>query len=102
MRVKTLILAAAFVAGFYLSGCAKIESPATAAVPATAQTKVDFNTQLKPIFESRCTPCHFSGGKVYERLPFDRSETIKKLGTKLFTRIKDEKEQHLIQEFLAQ
>ncbi|HEX8889621.1 MAG TPA: hypothetical protein VF779_10610 [Pyrinomonadaceae bacterium] len=102
MRVKTLILVAAFVAGFYLSGCARFDSSARAALPATAQTKVDFNTQLKPIFESRCTPCHFAGGTVYERLPFDRSETIKKLGTKLFTRIKDEKEQRLIQEFLAQ
>lgn len=39
---------------------------------------------------------------MYERLPFDRAETIKTLGTKLFTRIKDEKEQHLIREFLAQ
>jgi len=39
---------------------------------------------------------------MYERLPFDRPETIKKLGTKLFTRLKDEKEQRLIQEFLSQ
>ena len=39
---------------------------------------------------------------MYERLPFDRPETIKKLGTKLFTRIKDEKERRLLSEFLAQ
>jgi hypothetical protein len=39
---------------------------------------------------------------MYERLPFDRPETIKQLGTKLFTRIKDEHEQRLIREFLAQ
>lgn len=39
---------------------------------------------------------------MYDRLPFDRPETIKTLGTKLFTRIKDEKEQRLIQEFLSQ
>ena len=39
---------------------------------------------------------------MYERLPFDRPETIKKLGTKLFTRIKDEQEQRLIREFLSQ
>jgi hypothetical protein len=39
---------------------------------------------------------------MYQRLPFDRPETIKTLGTKLFTRIKDEKEQQLIRDFLAQ
>src|ERR1043165_4578039 len=101
MRVKTLILAAALVVGFNLSGCAKFDSSARAALPVTAQTKIDFNAQIKPIFETRCTPCHFAGGKVYERLPFDRPETIKQLGTKLFTRLRDEKEQSLIREFLA-
>jgi hypothetical protein len=63
---------------------------------------IDFSTQIKPIFEARCQPCHFTGGKVYDKMPFDRAETIKKLGTKLFTRIKDEREQQLIREFLTQ
>jgi hypothetical protein len=57
---------------------------------------------FKPIFQSRCQPCHFQGGKVYDKLPFDKAETIMKLGTKLFTRIKDEKEQQKIREFLEQ
>lgn len=39
---------------------------------------------------------------MYERLPFDRADTIKTLGAKLFTRIKDEKEQSIIREFLKQ
>jgi hypothetical protein len=47
-------------------------------------------------------PCHFNGGKVYQRMPFDRPETIKTLGTKLFTRIKVENERRLIRDFLAQ
>ncbi len=64
--------------------------------------KVDFATQIKPILEARCQPCHFSGGKVYQKMPFDRPETIKTLGTKLFTRIKDENERRLIRDFLAQ
>jgi hypothetical protein len=69
---------------------------------ANVSTKVDFATQILPLLESRCQPCHFSGGKVYDRLPFDRPETIKTLGTKLFTRIKDEIERRLIREFLSQ
>ena len=65
-------------------------------------TKVDFETQIEPLLKSKCLPCHFSGGKVYDKLPFDRAETIKTLGTKLFTRIHDENERKLIREFLAQ
>src|SRR5882724_11752546 len=64
--------------------------------------KIDFATQIRPILEARCQPCHFNGGKVYERMPFDRPETIKRLGTKLFTRIKDEKERQIIREFLVE
>ena len=63
--------------------------------------KPDFASEIKPIFQGRCQPCHFAGGKVYDRLPFDKPETITRLGTKLFTRIKNEKEQRLIREFLA-
>jgi cytochrome c5 len=68
----------------------------------TATARVDFATQIKPIFEARCQPCHFSGGKVYAQMPFDRPETIKNLGSKLFTRIKDENERRVIRDFLAQ
>jgi hypothetical protein len=77
-------------------------SSATIAAAATAKERVDFDTQLKPIFKAKCMPCHFSGGQMYERLPFDKPETIKKLGAKLFTRIKQENERRLIEDFLAQ
>ena len=68
----------------------------------TAKARVDFETQLKPIFKSKCMPCHFSGGQMYDRLPFDKPETIRKLGTKLFTRIKEENDRRLIEDFLGQ
>ena len=64
--------------------------------------KVDFNSEIKPIFQARCQPCHFQGGQVYDKMPFDKPETITRLGTKLFTRIKDEKDRALIREFLDQ
>src|ERR1041384_7933137 len=83
---------------------AKPARPADNVTPVspTAKVRVDFETQLKPIFKSKCMPCHFSGGKVYDRLPFDKPETIRKLGTRLFTRIKDENDRRLIEDFLAQ
>ena len=64
--------------------------------------KPNFDTEIKPIFQAKCQPCHFQGGQVYDKMPFDKPETITRLGTKLFTRIKDEKEQRLIREFLDQ
>ena|SRR5215813_67863 len=90
-----------------LPGCQLAKSPAHIAAATTfassnANKKHDFNTEIKPILQARCQPCHFQGGKVYDKLPFDRPETITRLGTKLFTRIKDEKERQLIREFLEQ
>jgi hypothetical protein len=70
--------------------------------PADTPTKVDFETQIKPIFKSKCMPCHFSGGQMYDRLPFDKPETIRKLGTRVFTRIKEDDNRKLIEAFLTQ
>ncbi len=76
----------------------------SAAVSAKARVaaRVDFATQVRPILDPKCQPCHFNGGTMYQRLPFDRPDTIKTLGTKLFTRIKDENERQIIRAFLAQ
>ena len=121
MRSVPLILALAFVFCSLVSGRMDLGARSTyASVPAaemestnvSANNKevssgnspapIDFSTQVKPIFEKKCQPCHFSGGKVYEKMPFDRPETIKTLGTKLFTRIKDENDRRVITDFLAQ
>jgi len=59
-----------------------------------------FSAKVLPIVE-KCQPCHFKGGKVYTKLPFDDPKTIIHLGTKLFSRIQDEKEQAIIRAFLA-
>ena len=75
-------------------------SPASAATAPKA--RVDFDTQVKPILQSKCMPCHFSGGQMYDRLPFDKPETIRKLGTKMLTRIKEQDERRLIEDFLTQ
>ena len=82
-----------------------VSDPVPATLPAKvepAAAKIDFATQIRPVLEARCQPCHFAGGKVYQHLPFDREATITTLGTKLFTRIKDENERRLINAFLSQ
>jgi hypothetical protein len=75
---------------------------APAPTVAGAVAAADFTRDVRPILEKHCEPCHFPGGKMYERLPFDRAETIHTLGTKLFTRIKAEDEQAVIRRFLAE
>jgi len=69
--------------------------------PADSQHVNDFTSKVLPIV-SKCQPCHFKGGKVYAQLPFDDPKTIRHLGTKLFSRIRDEQEQNVIRAFLAQ
>jgi hypothetical protein len=67
----------------------------------TMAERPTFASDIRPILES-CQPCHFQGGQMYEKLPFDKPETITKLGTKLFTRIKNEDQQRVIREFLSE
>jgi hypothetical protein len=110
MRVSKLIPALMLSLVYNACGGAKpdvassisMSRPISTVSNAALPTKIDFATEVRPILESRCTPCHFAGGVMYQRLPFDRSETIKTLGTKLFTRLKDENQQRLIREFLSQ
>jgi hypothetical protein len=113
MRTSVLVFASVCVLGCYACGHTNAgtkaptisggpEPVATNTDSAKVSAKVEFATQIKPILDARCQPCHFSGGKVYAKMPFDRAETIKMLGTKLFTRIKDENERRLISTFLAQ
>src|SRR4030095_7017732 len=68
----------------------------------TMAERPTFASDIRPILESRCQPCHFQGGQMYEKLPFDKPETITKLGTKLFTRIKNEDQQRMIRNFLSE
>jgi hypothetical protein len=118
MRVGLLILVLVLVLGFGFKTWSRrqpnasstrisasingSQSPTSVATKVGTATKVDFAREVKPILEARCQPCHFPGGTMYQRLPFDQPKTIITLGTKLFTRLKDEKEQRLIREFLSQ
>jgi len=56
--------------------------PSVAATPAVTEqppiAAVDtFQSEVRPLLASRCTPCHVPGGKMYERLPFDDPETVR-------------------------
>jgi hypothetical protein len=61
-----------------------------------------FHASVEPILEKRCMPCHFAGGKMYGKLPFDRPGTVVSLGERMFTRIKNENQRAIIRKFLAE
>ena len=89
-----------FIASLLLVGSFVLVT--TLASTKTLAERPTFASDIRPILESSCQPCHFQGGQMYEKLPFDKPETITKLGTKLFTRIKNEEERRIIREFLSE
>lgn len=52
------------------------------------QKTATFTDGVARLLKEKCSPCHFKGGKVFERYPFDQYETVRKLGKRLNTRLK--------------
>jgi len=63
---------------------------------------VNFSKQLLPLLQKKCSPCHFSGGKMYEKMPFDNGVTILNHETGIVKRIKDQPAVALIRQFILQ
>jgi hypothetical protein len=63
---------------------------------------INYKTQLQPVFQKNCSPCHFPGGKLYARLPFDNGATIVDHLAGVLKRIKDEEAIKLIKQYAAQ
>lgn len=66
------------------------------------QPLLNFKKEIEPIFINRCSPCHFSGGTMYSRMPFDKDTTILKHSRGILKRIKDEKDNKLLEAFINQ
>lgn len=62
---------------------------------------IDFISLVQPILLKKCSPCHFTGGKMYERMPFDQDSTIINHEEGVLKRFKSE-ENLLIKNFIQQ
>ena len=62
---------------------------------------IHFTSQIQPILVKNCSPCHFTGGKMYERMPFDKDTTIINHEAGILKRIKGE-ENLMIKTFIHQ
>jgi hypothetical protein len=67
----------------------------------TLNDTIHFSSEIQPILVKNCSPCHFTGGKMYERMPFDKDTTIIKHEVGILKRIKGE-ENLLIKTFIHQ
>ena len=67
----------------------------------TVKDTIHFTSQIQPILVKNCSPCHFTGGKMYERMPFDKDTTIINHQVGILKRIKGE-ENTLIRSFVEQ
>jgi len=71
----------------------------------TAITPIDtvyFKSEVLPILKKNCSPCHFPGGKMYDRMPFDKPATIIGHEAGALKRFKDQKELRLLKNFIEQ
>lgn len=82
---------------------ASLMQAARAALPAApVAARLDFQKDVLPILEARCNPCHFPGGVMHGRMPFEVEGTSRVLGTRLFTRLKDPGDEAVIRDWLTQ
>lgn len=63
---------------------------------------VNFKTQIQPILQKNCSPCHFNGGKMFGKMPFDKTETIVSHEAGVLKRFKIQNEIDLIKLFIEQ
>ena len=61
---------------------------------------IDFKTHIEPILKAHCTPCHFPGGTMYSKMPFDSARTLLNHQEGILRRIKDPDENKKIREFI--
>jgi len=89
-----------FIFGWLESSTKKLPEKSTQKTIALEDT-IHFTSQIQPILVKNCSPCHFTGGKMYERMPFDKDTTIINHETGILKRIKGE-EKLLIKTFIEQ
>jgi len=74
--MKLLLFICFLVLFSWLGSGNKKPVPVSIKSPIAGKDTIDFTRQIQPILVNHCSPCHFPGGKMYERLPFDKDTTI--------------------------
>jgi len=99
--MKTLVFLLMISTFVYPTGSPRTSTPTiTSDIVVSTTDSIDFKTMIQPIFEKRCNPCHFPGGKMYEKMPFDNPKTILDHEAGILKRIKVDEEVELVKRFI--
>lgn len=60
----------------------------------------DFKSVILPLLQKNCLPCHFPGGKMYEKMPFDKPLTIINHAVGALKRFSNKNEKELLKQFI--
>jgi hypothetical protein len=63
---------------------------------------VNFKIQVQPILRKNCSPCHFPGGIMYKKMPFDNGQTLLAHEAGIIKRIKNEREANIISKYIRE
>jgi hypothetical protein len=78
------------------------EKKDSVAIATLKNAHIDFKTSIQPILKLHCVPCHFPGGKMYAKMPFDTATTIIAHREGILRRIKDPSENEKLRLFIEQ
>jgi len=81
------------------SAAPSVPVPAT---PSPSLEAVSFEASVKPLLARTCTPCHVPGGRMYERMPFDRPEVVFAHKEGVLRRMKNPDDRQLLERWFAQ
>ena len=100
--MKLLIFLGFFTLFGWLGSDTKKPVPEVTIKPFTViNDTIDFVKQVQPILVKNCSPCHFTGGKMYEKMPFDKDTTIINHEKGILKRIKGD-ENAVLKTFIEQ
>ncbi|NOT52639.1 MAG: hypothetical protein HOP10_15355 [Chitinophagaceae bacterium] len=61
---------------------------------------INFTAHIVPLLQKKCSPCHFEGGKMYGKMPFDRVATLIIHQAGILKRFSNENEKALLDKFI--
>src|SRR5262245_52428048 len=103
MKLLTAILISCFIVTHKSANLTNTSIEATKSKQVVQSTKkLDFEKDVLPVLVKNCSPCHFTGGKMYEKLPFDKEATIINNGDRILKRVEKDEKKSAIKEFILQ
>jgi Na+-translocating ferredoxin:NAD+ oxidoreductase RNF subunit RnfB len=96
LGITKSIIVTVFLLSGVLLGILSATTTGGKRLPEAQDTLYTFQKDVLPLLQTNCNPCHFPGGKMYAKLPFDDSVTVARLGKRLNSRLKETEQQNII------